>query len=525
MIIKNWRPLLFRKRLHAIGLGALLFCLILTNGCVRPSNEDESYLNTGAGANGTSIGSQGAAVTPSKTPFMPPTRVPGTPILTPTPDAPRPIPTLRSEPEQYTLQAGDTLGKIAQRYGIGLNDLINANQISNPNLVEVGLPLNIPAPAALEPGPDFKIIPDSELVYGPASAYFDLPAFVSQAGGYLSHYQETVEDASLSGAEVVSRVAREYSVNPRLLLAVLEYQSGWVSQAQPDPLTIDYPIRVNDPYYKGLYRQLSWTANNLNEGFYLWRVNAVSSWPLADGSVVPVSATINPGTAGVQHLFSRLLGREDWTKAVTSEGLFAVYLKLFGYPFDIAIEPLLPDHLAQPTFQLPFEPGAVWSYTGGPHPGWADGSAWAALDFAPPSEELGCNPSEAWVVGIADGLIVRAENGAVIQDLDGDGIEQTGWSILYMHVASEGRVTPGTYVHAGEHIGHPSCEGGVSNGTHLHLARRYNGEWIPADGSLPFNLDGWISEGTGNQYDGYLRRDGQVVEAWDSRKTENQIQR
>ncbi|MEN6524529.1 MAG: hypothetical protein ABFD14_12480, partial [Anaerolineaceae bacterium] len=82
-----------------------------------------------------------------------------------------------------------------------------------------------------------------------------------------------------------------------------------------------------------------------------------------------------------------------------------------------------------------------------------------------------------------------------------------------------------THVNAGDRIGHPSCEGGVSNGTHVHMARKYNGEWIPADQSIPFVLDGWVSQGTGIEYNGYLVKNEKVVEAWDSRKPENQIQR
>ena len=59
--------------------------------------------------------------------------------------------------------------------------------------------------------------------------------------------------------------------------------------------------------------------------------------------------------------------------------------------------------------QLPFEKGTTWSFTGGPHGGWDSGSAWAALDFAPPGEPAGCVSSDAWVVAVADGLILRAE--------------------------------------------------------------------------------------------------------------------
>ena len=53
---------------------------------------------------------------------------------------------------------------------------------------------------------------------------------------------------------------------------------------------------------------------------------------------------------------------------------------------------MIPEGLTQPELQLPFEVGDVWSYTSGPHGGWDSGSAWAALDFAPPGEALGCFP-------------------------------------------------------------------------------------------------------------------------------------
>jgi murein DD-endopeptidase MepM/ murein hydrolase activator NlpD len=246
---------------------------------------------------------------------------------------------------------------------------------------------------------------------------------------------------------------------------------------------------------------------------------------LTDGAVVPASPTINAGTAGVQYMFAQLDDLDAWEKAVSSQGLIATYQDLFTFPFDLAIEPLLPPDLAQPLMQLPFEKGVIWSFTGGPHGGWGDNSGWAALDFAPPGEVSFCQVNEAWAVAVAPGLIVRSDHGIVVEDLDGDGLEQTGWTVLYLHVDSSERVKLGAMVKAGDHIGHPSCEGGVSNATHLHLARRYNGEWIPADGPLPFILDGWISKGTGKEYDGFLTQDGKSIEAADRRTAENQIER
>ncbi|HVN55490.1 MAG TPA: LysM peptidoglycan-binding domain-containing protein [Anaerolineaceae bacterium] len=459
------------------------------------------------------------------TPFTPATREPGAPLLSPTPDPPRLMPTPRLEPDQYTVQGGDSLGKIAQHFNISWGEIAAANQLVDPDHLEPGQVLTIPAPKPGSGGPDFKIIPDSELVYGPASTGFDVAAFIKKKGGILANYSEDVDGETLSGTQIIERVTYEYSVNPRLLLAVLEYQGRWVTTSNPDETLRKYPIGQINPYRAGLYKQMAFAADNLNRGYYLWRVNGLTNWILVDGAVIPISSTINAGTAGVQNFFATLLDSSNWKKAVSSDGLFATYQAFFGYPFDYSIDPLLPPGLAQPHLHLPFEKGAVWSFTGGPHGGWGDGSAWAALDFAPPGEAYGCFSSPSWVVAMADGLITRAHDGAVIEDLDGDGYEQTGWVILYMHISSEDRIQPGTVVKAGDRIGHPSCEGGVSNGTHTHIARRYNGEWIPADGLIPFNLDDWISSGNGAVYDGYLTRNDQRIEAWDGRTPENQISR
>jgi hypothetical protein len=78
---------------------------------------------------------------------------------------------------------------------------------------------------------------------------------------------------------------------------------------------------------------------------------------------------------------------------------------------------------------------------------------------------------------------------------------------------------------AGDKIGHPSCEGGISTGTHLHIARRYNGEWIPADQDLPFNLDGWITQGLGYEYQGLMVRGDQTIRAEDTKTDFNRIER
>ena len=142
------------------------------------------------------------------------------PGVSPTPDLPRVMPTLRKDPVDYLVQQGDSLSVIARNYGVDVNALLLANEITNPNILEVGQALVIPTVDPNLKPVDFKIIPDSELVYSPSSIGFDCSSFLSQFSGYLSSldYSE----------EVVMQVAEEYSVNPRILLTAFEYQTGWL---------------------------------------------------------------------------------------------------------------------------------------------------------------------------------------------------------------------------------------------------------------------------------------------------------
>jgi hypothetical protein len=66
---------------------------------------------------------------------------------------------------------------------------------------------------------------------------------------------------------------------------------------------------------------------------------------------------------------------------------------------------------------------------------------------------------------------------------------------------------------AGDRVGHPSCEGGEATGTHLHFARKYNGEWVAAAGPLPFVLSGWTAHGGSVPYQGSLTKGDLVVTA------------
>jgi LasA protease len=125
----------------------------------------------------------------------------------------------------------------------------------------------------------------------------------------------------------------------------------------------------------------------------------------------------------------------------------------------------------------------------------------------------GCTPTTEWATAVAAGTVVRSGNATVVLDLDNDGDERTGWTVFYLHLATEGRAQAGQFVQACEPVGHPSCEGGRSTGTHVHIARKYNGEWVLADGPLAFNMEGWMVFNGSQEYQGSLVRYSQTVTA------------
>ncbi|MCP3913326.1 MAG: LysM peptidoglycan-binding domain-containing protein [Actinomycetia bacterium] len=47
-------------------------------------------------------------------------------------------------PQTYVIQSGDTLGVVAQRFGVALTDLIALNGIDDPDRISVGLEIVIP---------------------------------------------------------------------------------------------------------------------------------------------------------------------------------------------------------------------------------------------------------------------------------------------------------------------------------------------------------------------------------------------
>ena len=431
-----------------------------------------------------------------------------------------PTPTALPERPQYTpgelveyiVQTGDTLPALASHFNTTVDRILAENTFipKDATTLPTGMPMQIPIYYRSFWGSAYQIIPDSHFVNGPLAMDFDTDVFIAQYPGWLNGYQEYAGGKTRSAGGVIDYVAQNFSVSPRLLLALIEFRAGGLSQPELPEEKTTYPLGYQSSDHKGLYLQLVWLANQLNNGYYQWRTGDLIEFDLSDGTTVRPDPWQNAATVSIHMLFNQFYSGEEYQQAIGPIGFAETYRQLFGDPWEKDI-PHIPGSLQQPLFTLPFEGGNIWAYTGGPHTGWGNGAPFAALDFAPPSKTGGCFYSLKWVTAIAPGLIIRSGSGVVTLDLDEDGDERTGWVILYLHMSNNERVAAGTHVEMGDPIGHPSCEGGTSTGTHIHVARKYNGEWMVADSVLPFMMEGWIPHNGDAAYLGTLTRFEQTV--------------
>ena len=490
-----------------------LYVLLVMTGCnlpamMLPGSVSQPILST--------VKASPRPIIPQSTAILIPTKkIEVTPTISPTP----------MPPYLYTTQSGDYLANLAARFGVEASQINSAEPIQPEGLMKPGQLLIIPRVLG-QTSPTSAILPDSEVVYSPSALDLDIDSFIKNAGGYLANYTEWVNNETHSGAEVIQIAAQQNSFSPRILLALLEYQSHWVTGQPGNLAQSEYPLGNLDVNYRGLYKQLNWAIRQLATGYYGWRSGTLTEVTFPDKTTLRLSPELNAGTVAVQYFFSKMVNLREWSGVLyAADGFPSMYEKLFGNPWLRAqpFEPFFPPDLSQPVLDLPFYYNRVWSFTGGPHAAWGTDSARAALDFAPGSTESGCIPSQEWVVAPAPGLVIRSENGVVILDLDGDGIEETGWVLLFLHIGTDKRVPAGTRLNLNDPIGHPSCEGGLATGTHFHIARKYNGEWILADGPLPFVLGGWQAHAGPNNYEGTLTKDGQTITACTCGSSETKI--
>ncbi|UJB18259.1 MULTISPECIES: M23 family metallopeptidase [Lysobacter] len=334
-----------------------------------------------------------------------------------------------------------------------------------------------------------------DLVYSYDEMFdFDIDAYLAKNAPHLSRH-----------AESISHWAGYSGISPKVLIALMEQQSGAITRrhAAADAAKRPFGALAKAKDFNGQTREV---AQALREALY------ENDGPDAKGAVTVARA--NP----LQALFERA-GASQASAKLSGDGEFQlVYGRLFNEPRQAQapsarfakagpdVQPLSPNGL----LQFPFPRGARW-HVGGAHTNTGSGNyPMSSLDMSL-GGGWGSNQSNTWVSASANGSFKR--HSSCFAEI----VHSGGWSTTYYHLMNI-RYNTGANVGSNTAIANPAntraqalCNGGSSTGPHEHWSLKLNGSFYHLNGAY---LSGYRITATGSSYDTncsrfYLAKNGQ----------------
>lgn len=335
---------------------------------------------------------------------------------------------------------------------------------------------------------------------------FDLEAYLAVQAPHLLPY-----------AEVISHWSGYSSISPKVMLTLLEQQSGLLRAAPSQKKQLLRPFAglsqktdfasqyqdVADQLARRLYaaptaegsREFAGTANAQALDFLFVAVDDNHAF-----SAQSQQAQLQQASADFAALYQELFQQEFRTappevlrqleSSRTESNLIA--------PSQNAAAPLVP--LAGPAngfLQFPFPLGQSW-HVGGAHTNTGSGNyPMSSLDMSQ-GGGWGSNQSNKWVSASAAGSFKRHSS------CFAEVVHSGGWSTTYYHLMNV-QYNTGANVQKNTAIANPAntqgqalCNGGASTGPHQHWSLKQNGSWTHLHGVY---LSGWQITATGSSYD------------------------
>ncbi|MFV9504809.1 MAG: peptidoglycan DD-metalloendopeptidase family protein [Oscillochloridaceae bacterium umkhey_bin13] len=327
-------------------------------------------------------------------------------------------------------------------------------------------------------------------------------------GSPLATLRFQVGDRSHSFSEVLISLSSLYSLNPLLLLALIDLQSGLVSssQASPDQLAWAFGYRGDGGARRGLSSQLRWAAREMR---FAVRDHALANGttppPLVfgDGSRQEVSA----GVSFSRYVLSRVLAptTTPGNLGVRLDGLVRSYTRLFDDP---RLAPDWPPP-AQPFLVRPMERnfpvtsffdhdtpflqknGSLLTYWGRAETDMAfayDGHTGWDFGMGPPDLILAAAPGEVIFAGNSDDGCATPARAVIIDH--GNGYRTLYWHLHRVQVSTGEQVTAGTVLGV-------AGETGCAFGAHLHLQVQYLGRDVDPFGWCGAEPNPWAARSAG----------------------------
>ncbi len=362
---------------------------------------------------------------------------------------------------------------------------------------EAPLPVPTPAPAAL--------FDDQRLTYEPGFYALQIQAFLDGQPGPLKGIVMPVGDRQHTFAEALTGQAIYYGVNPKIILALIELQSGLIGDPQPtaDQFAWALGFRGENGRRRGLQAQVRWAVKEM--------LYARRDYPqrlaltFADGSTAPPPE----GMSLAEYALARVLAPTTAPQRLPAlmERFRATYTRLFDDPRVPPTDrsPPSPPFLTRPIGKV--VPTTSFFDHGGPflmRNSW-DGvtTYWGRIETDP---IFAYNGHDGWdyaaappepALAAADGIVVFAGNAddgcatrAVVIDHEND-YRTLYWHLHRVDVVIGERVARGQPIGI---IGNTGC----SSGPHLHFGVQYLGRNTDPYGWCGDGDDPWQTHPAGN---------------------------
>lgn len=288
------------------------------------------------------------------------------------------------------------------------------------------------------------VISDGQFVYSPDEAAWDIEAALTALGSPLAAFAGDVEIYALMS-----------SVDPRILLTILELESGLVTAPE-------------SPTRETVLASLEDVSRRLFEAFYS---------PSADA--LALSAKLD--TSAASRALSIVLGSRAETEFTpTIHALFPDF-DLLDEANSVEAQALPPTDL----LQFPFPLGEAWQFNG-TH-GWSGYSdPPSSLDFSRQWPPCDMPSYDELVVAAGPGTLRKPRSYADCWlEIDHAG----GWTTSYYHLTDVQRESGPITANAPlGRVGCETCVGGFATAAHVHFSLKYNGAYVSLDG---VSLSGW----------------------------------
>ncbi|NTU83968.1 MAG: peptidoglycan DD-metalloendopeptidase family protein, partial [Chloroflexales bacterium] len=346
----------------------------------------------------------------------------------------------------------------------------------------------------------------------------EIQAFLEARGSPLRDMRFQIGGRSHSFTDVLVSLSSLYSLNPALLLALIDLQSGLVSSSQATDGQLAWAMgyRGGGGGRRGLYSQLRWAARELRYAVRDYALRGGGPPPpltFDDGSRQEVSADL-PFS---RYVLARVLAPtvSPGLLGTRLDGLVSSYARLFSDPRDppsgwpAPAAPFLTRPMEQ-NFPItsffdhdaPFlrENGSLFTYWGRAETDLAfayDGHTGWDYGMGPPDKVLAAGDGVVTFAGNSDDGCATPAHAVVID-------HGNGYRTLYWHLASIS-VEAGQLITGGTPLG-IAGESGCAIGSHLHFQVQYLGRDVDPYGWCGAAPDPWAQSPAG-QVSVWLWRD------------------